>query len=76
MTTRLQRIQSVDKALVKMQKAGFDTSEILDRFEKLGVSPIPLRKNFCARRLPGPVELLRRISGEKVPVDYVKVKYK
>lgn len=76
LTTQLQRIQSVDKALTKMQKAGFDTSGVLDRFEKLRVSPIPLRKNFCARRLPSPVELLRSISSGEVPVEYVKVKYK
>ncbi len=62
LATRLQRIQSVDKAVVKIQKAGFDTSEVLDQFEKLGVSPIPLRKNFCAKRLPGTVELLRGVS--------------
>jgi len=76
LATRLQRIQSVDKALVKMRKAGFDTSGVLDRFEKLGVSPIPLRKNFCAKRLPRPVELLRDVSKGKIKVEYMKVKYK
>ena len=73
---RLQRIQSVDKALDKMEKAGFNTSGLLDRFAKLGVSPIPLRKNFCAQSLPGPVELLRRVSDGEVSVEYTKVKYK
>lgn len=76
LTAQLQRIQSVDKALAKMQKAGFDTSGMLDRFEKLGVSPIPLWKNFCAESLPGPVELLRSVSEGKVKVEYVKAKYK
>lgn len=72
----LQRMQSVDRALAKMQKAGFDTSGVLDRFEKLGASPIPLRKNFCAESLPGPVELLRSVSEGNITVEYVKVKYK
>lgn len=76
LTAQLQRIQSVDKALTKMQKAGFDTSGMLDRFEKLGVSPIPLWKNFCAESLPGPVELLRSVSEGKAKVEYVKAKYK
>ena len=76
LANRLQRMQLVDKALAKMQKAGFDTSRILDRFEKLGISPIPLRKNFCAKSLPGPVELLTHISDGEIAVDYVKVKYK
>lgn len=76
LTARLQRMQSVDKALRKMQKAGFDVSGVLERFEKLCISPIPLRKNFCAKRLPGPMELLRRISDGAISVDYIKVKYK
>lgn len=73
---RLQRIQSVDKALDKMQKAGYDIDGLLDRFAKLGVSPIPLWKNFCAQSLPGPVELLKYISNGKMSVEYLKVKYK
>ena len=76
LVNRLQRIQSVDKALDKMQQAGFDTDGLLDRFAKLGISPIPLRKNFCAQSLPGPVELLRRVSDGNVSVEYTKVKYK
>ena len=76
LATRLQRIQSVDRALDKMKKAGFDTSGLLDRFAKLGISPIPLRKKFCAKSLPGPVELLRSVSKGKVKVEYVKAKYK
>ena len=73
---RLQRIQSVDKALNKMQKAGLGTDGLLDRFAQLGVSPIPLRKNFCAQSLPGPVELLRSVSEEEVRVEYVKARYR
>lgn len=73
---RLQRMQSVDKALEKMRKAGFDTDGLLDRFAKLGISPIPLRKNFCAQSLPGLVELLKRISDGEISVEYAKVKYK
>lgn len=76
LASRLQRTQLVDKALEKMEKKGIDTSSVLDRFAKLGISPIPLRKKFCAESLPGPVELLRYISDGKIPVDYVKVKYK
>lgn len=76
LVTRLQRTQSVDKALEKLEKDGYDTSGVLDRFDKLGVSPIPLRKNFCAKELPGPVELLRGVSGGEITVDYLKVKYK
>ena len=73
---RLQRIQSVDKALEKMKKDGYDTDNLLDKFNKLKISPIPLWQNFCAKRLPGPVELLKGMSDGGVKVEYVKVKYK
>lgn len=76
LTSQLRRIQSVDKALEKMKKKGTSTSGVLDRFAKLGISPIPLRKKFCAESLPGPVELLKRISDGAIPVDYIRVKYK
>lgn len=73
---RLQRTQLVDKALDNMEKKGIDTSGVLDRFAKLGISPIPLRKKFCAESLPGPVELLRSVAEGEVKVEYVKAKYK
>lgn len=76
LASRLQRIQSVDKALDKMEKAGYDTSDLLERFDKLGISPIPLWKNFCAKELPGPVTLLRAVSDGELSVDYLKVKQK
>lgn len=76
LASQLQRTQSVDKALSKMEKQGYRTSGTLDRFDKLGISPIPLRKNFCAESLPGPVELLRSVSEGNVTVEYVKAKYK
>lgn len=73
---RLQRTQSVDKALTNLEKDGYDTAELLDRFDKLGISPIPLWKNSCVKELPGPVELLRAVSGGELPVEYVKIKQK
>ncbi|MBR3561599.1 MAG: hypothetical protein IKI39_06160 [Oscillospiraceae bacterium] len=51
-----------------------EIKDILDRFEELGVSPIPLWKSFCAERLPSPVTLLRGISEGEIKVDYVLIK--
>ena len=76
LAARLQRMQSMDKALEKMEKAGYSTDGLLDRFDALGISPIPLRKNFCARELPGPVELLRGVSDGELPVEYIEIKHK
>ena len=76
LASSLQRTQSVDKALEKMEKAGYDTTNLLERFDKLGISPIPLWKNFCAKELPGPVKLLRGVSDGELPVEYLKIKQK
>ena len=76
LATALQRKQSVDTALAAIQKDGYATEGILDRFAALGISPIPLWKSFCAKRIPGPVELLRTVSNGSVSVPYIKVKRK
>ena len=76
LASRLQRTQTVDKALSKLEEEGCDTADLLQRFDKLGVSPIPLWKNFCAKELPGPVELLRAVSSEDISIEYMEVKYK
>lgn len=72
----LQRSQSVDKALKKMELNDEAGADLLLKFTKLGISPVPLWKNFYAKEIPGPVELLRCVSDSTVSVEYVKVKYK
>ena len=64
----------------KSQKVYAEMSDLkgkLDRFKKLGISPVPLRMNSRAHHLPSPAELLRTAAaGEKVEVKYTIVKYK
>ena len=73
----LKTVQSVDKALEKLEAKGYDTSGLLKKFEKLGISPVPLRKDFCAERLPNLVELLNTVGDEGgIVVPYTVVKYK
>ena len=76
LSKRLSRGQIMDKVFGRMETDGiqFDRKAILDRFEALGISPIPLWKSFCAARLPSPVTLLKGISGKKLKVDYVLIK--
>ena len=76
LSNRLSRGKIVDNVFERMEKDGrkFDRKDILDRFEELGISPIPLWKNFCAERLPSPITLLRGISDGKIKVDYVLIK--
>ena len=76
LSNRMSRGQIMDNVFHRMEKDGlkFDKKELLDRFEELGISPIPLWTNFCAKRLPSPVTLLKSISEENVEVDYVIIK--
>ena len=50
---------------------------LLDRFRKLNVSPVPLRKNFSAMLLPNPSALLFQLpdpEGEPIRIHYVRIK--
>lgn len=76
LSRRLSRGKIMDRVFDRMEADGlkFDRKDILDRFEKLGISPIPLWKNFCAERLPSPITLLKGISEGEIKVDYVLIK--
>ena len=71
---RMQRKQSVDQVLGEMRSEGFFVEDLLRKVHKLGFSPIPLWKNFCAQQIPGPVSLLRMISEDEVVIPYQKIK--
>ena len=71
---RMQRKQSVDQVLEEMRSEGFWVEDLLRKVHKLGFSPIPLWKNFCAQQIPGPLSLLRMISEGEVVIPYQKMK--
>ena len=72
LSARLRRGQIVDNVFKRMERDGwdFDRKELLRRFEKLEVNPIPLWNKFCAEQLPSPVTLLREISDGELRVSY------
>ncbi|WP_370814547.1 hypothetical protein [Butyricicoccus pullicaecorum] len=74
LTHRMQRKQSVDQVLEEMRSEGFAVDDLLRKVHRLGFSPIPLWKNFCAQQIPGPVSLLRMISEGEVVIPYQKMK--
>lgn len=74
LTHRMQRKQSVDQVLEEMSSESFAVDDLLRRVHRLGFSPIPLWKNFCAQQIPGPVSLLRMISEGEVVIPYQKMK--
>ncbi len=68
LSNRLRRTQSVDKALKKMEKDGYRTEGVLERFAELGISPIPLWDSFCAATIPSPVTLLHDVADGTVRI--------
>lgn len=71
---RMQRKQSVDQVLGEMASEGFTVEDLLRKVHRLGLSPIPLWKKFCAQQIPGPVSLLRMISEGEVVIPYQKMR--
>lgn len=69
------RFGSVDKALAKTKWDKDEQKAYLKRFKELGLSPIPLRKNFSAMQMPNPSLILYRLYLEKpVSVEYIRSK--
>ena len=66
---QMQRKQTVDKALRDMKLPNNQVDALLERFEKLGVNPTPLRKGFCCKRLPSPIELLETVDDHPLTVE-------
>lgn len=68
LVTQMQRKQTVDAALRSMEKRGLQTNGLLQKFAKLGVSPIPLRQGYAAERMPSLSEILQTIEDNPVKV--------
>ena len=63
-------MKTLEKGIKKIEKEGYDTEAVLAQFVRLGVSPVPLRKNFCAETMMGVSVLLERIAHRSVRVWY------
>ena len=64
------RLKTLEKGVRKIENEGYGAAAILSQFAKPGVSPIPLRKKFCARSMPGVSVLLERIAHRNVQIWY------
>ena len=62
--TEMQRKQTIDASFRSMEKQGIQTDRLLCKFDKLGISPIPLRKNYAAKRMPSLPKILQA-AGDK-----------
>ena len=72
LSKRLQRTQTVDKALAEMRDEGIvvDKKDMLDRFRSLKVNPVPLWKKFCAKEIPSVPMLLCSLNKGPWSINY------
>ena len=68
LVNQMQRQQTIDAAWRWMDKRGLQTDGLLQKFAKLGVSPIPLRQGYAAERMPSLPEILQTIGEKPVRV--------
>lgn len=73
---QMQRKQSLDAAFRWMDKHGMKTQDLLLRFAKLGINPIPLRKGFAASRVPSLVEILHKVENQPIMIELAYWKWK
>ena len=70
------RKQSIDAVLHGMARQGVPTERLLEKFEKLGINPIPLREGYAAFRMPSLAEILRTVGKNPVYVQLSEPKWK
>ena len=51
-----------------MEKQGVKTDDLLRKFKKLGLNPIPLRVGYAAKEMPSLLHILRAVEDEPVVV--------
>ena len=72
---QMQRKQTLDKAFQYMGKK-YKTSDLLERFQKLGLNPIPLRKGYAAKKLPSLLDILKSVGTKPVQIELKYWKWK
>ena len=72
---QIQRKQTIDKAFQYMGKK-YKTNDLLERFQRLGVNPIPLRKGYAAKRMPSLLDILKSVGNEPMQIELKYWKWK
>lgn len=76
LVTQMQRKQTIDAAFRSMEKQGIRTDGLLQKFAKLGISPIPLRQGYTAERMPSLSEILCAVDKQPMAVELIYWKWK
>ncbi len=61
--------QTIDAAFALMKHQGYRTDDLLKKFEKLGINPIPLRQGYAAERMPSLPEILHKIEDCPIKIE-------
>lgn len=73
---QMQRKQTIDKAIRHMEKKGYKTKNLLERFQSLGLNPIPLRKGYAAKKMPSLLYILKSVGIEPMKIELAYWKQK
>lgn len=65
----MRRRQTVDAALQMMEQEHMKTDDLLKRFAKLGLNPVPLRKDFRVKRMPSLIHILKAVGESLVEIQ-------
>ena len=74
--SEMRRKQTIDKAFQTMEWRGIPTADLLRKFGKLDISPIPLRQGYAAERMPSLTEILQTVEDKPLVVDLHCEKWK
>lgn len=74
--TEMQRKRTIDAAFRSMEKQGIQTDGLLRKFDKLNISPIPLRKGYAAKHMPSLTKILQTVGDTASVVDLHFEKWK
>lgn len=66
---QMQRKQTMDKAFQYMETKGYQTDDLLRRFQSLGFNPIPLRKRYAAKKLPSLLHILKSVGTKPIQIE-------
>ena len=66
---QMRRKQTIDKAISYMKKRKYKTKDLLERFQALGLNPIPLRKGHAAKTMPSLLHILKSVGTEPVQIE-------
>ena len=74
--SEMRRKQTIDAAFALMERQGYRTDDLLKKFEKFGINPVPLRQGYAAERMLSLPAILHKIEDCPIKVELSYWKWK